>query len=118
MMAARAHRETTRGEVFNLGGGMERTVSVIEMLRECERRTGMPLRLKYTDLRPGDQPLYISDTAKLQRMTGWKARRFLGDILNDIEGFWQENRDRMTGQPGHPSAFANTAAALVAEEVA
>lgn len=92
MMAARACRKRTRGEVFNLGGGISRAISVIEMLRRCERRTGLPLQLRYTDVRAGDQPLYIADTAKLEAMTGWKARRSLDDILAHIEDFWNENR--------------------------
>jgi CDP-paratose 2-epimerase len=117
MMAVRAKRELTRGEVFNLGGGMERTVSVIEMLRECERRTGLPLHLNYVAVRPGDQPLYITDTNKLQTYTGWKARRSLKDLLEAIEDFWHENRDRIAGNPVRARRYAS-AGAVLAEEVA
>jgi CDP-paratose 2-epimerase len=98
MMAARAHRQVTRGEVFNMGGGMERSISVIEMLRECERRTRRPLHLKYTAVRPGDQPLYISETGKLEAMTGWKPRRSLHDTLDSIEDFWHANQLEITGE--------------------
>jgi CDP-paratose 2-epimerase len=98
MMAVRACQQVARGEVFNLGGGLERTVSVIEMLRECERRARRPLRLKYTDVRPGDQPLYISDTSKLEAMTGWKARRSVSDILDAIENFWRGNQPIIKGE--------------------
>jgi CDP-paratose 2-epimerase len=109
MMVARKQRTRVRGEVFNLGGGMKRTVSVIEMLRECERRTGLPLHLQYTAVRPGDQPLYISDTTKLEAMTGWKARRSLAEILGSIEDFWQKHRDVIAGEaPGERSAFAGS----------
>jgi CDP-paratose 2-epimerase len=108
MMAARAARKRTRGEVFNLGGGLVRTVSVIEMLRQCERRTGLPLHLRYTEVRPGDQPLYISDTSKLETMTGWKARRSLDDILDDIESFWQEHRGATAAEGSAIPSFAGT----------
>jgi CDP-paratose 2-epimerase len=114
MMAARAHRKRTRGEVFNLGGGLTRTASVIEMLRECERRTGLPLRLAYTEVRPGDQPLYISDTSKLEAMTGWKPRRSLDDILASIEDFWWMHQAAIANDA--PAAGSGFAAAL--EEVA
>ncbi len=113
MMAARAVRTCVRGEVYNLGGGMVRTISVIELLRECERRTGLPLHLDYTAVRPGDQPLYISSTAKLEAHTGWKPRRSLTDILDSIEAFWHENRERIAAEP---SQAAN--AALLEQEVA
>jgi CDP-paratose 2-epimerase len=117
MMAARARRDRIRGEVFNVGGGMERTVSVIEMLRECERRTGLPLHLSYTATRPGDQPLYISDTSKLEHLTGWKPRRSLADILDSIESFWHDNRDRIAVEPNAPPSFA-PGAELLPQEVA
>ena len=103
IMAARCNRSVTRGEVFNLGGGIDRTVSVIEMLQECERRTGLPLHLTYTDTRPGDQPLYVSDTSKLQLLTGWRAKRSLTDILQDVEAFWHENRSRISEESVAPT---------------
>ncbi len=91
MLAARAHRRTTRGEIYNLGGGLERSVSVLELLRSIETQLGRPLDLRFSNTRPGDQPLYISDTAKLQRDTGWRPHRSLDDILADIRAFWHEN---------------------------
>jgi CDP-paratose 2-epimerase len=117
MIAVREKRSRTRGEVFNLGGGMERTVSVGEMLQRCERRIGLPLHLNYTDVRPGDQPLYISDTSKLQATTGWRARRSLDDILDAIENFWHDNQSRITGEASDNSVFASLQQ-LAAKEVA
>ena len=112
MMAVRSRRELTRGQVFNLGGGMERTMSVIEMLHKCEQRTGLPLHLSYTASRPGDQPLYISDTSKLELLTGWKAQRSLEDILESIETFWHTNRDQISSAPNAKPTFTPTAELL------
>jgi CDP-paratose 2-epimerase len=100
MMAARESRERARGEVFNLGGGMERAVSVREILRNCERRAGISARLTFSATRPGDQPLYIADTSKLQALTGWVPRRSVDDILDAIETFWHE---ALRPQPAHRS---------------
>ena len=113
MMAARAHRRQTRGQVYNLGGGLARTVSVLELLRECERRTGLPLHLDYTAVRPGDQPLYIADTARLTADTAWQPRRSLEDILASIETFWQHNRDLISAP-----ARSRTYEPMLAAEVA
>jgi len=107
MTAVRAHRDYTRGQVFNLGGGLARTASVIEMLRACECRSGRPLHLIYSDVRPGDQPLYVSDTSKLEAMTGWKPSRSLDDILTSIEDFWRENQAAISnGSSPAPSRCA------------
>jgi CDP-paratose 2-epimerase len=105
MMAVRSAREHTRGQVFNLGGGMSRAVSVIELLRECERRAGAPLHLEYTAVRPGDQPLYVTDTRKLEAHTGWKARRSVENILEEIEQFWRRYRGVIAGDAASPAAF-------------
>jgi CDP-paratose 2-epimerase len=109
MTAAREAIDRTRGQVFNLGGGLERSVSVIEMLEQIERKTGLPLHLHYREVRPGDQPLYISDTSKLQRYTQWKPQRTVADILQAIQDFWNENRGRIGFEP---------AAEVLQEEVA
>jgi CDP-paratose 2-epimerase len=109
MAAAREAIERTRGQVFNLGGGLERAVSVIDMLRQIEQKTGQPLRLQYGEIRPGDQPLYISDTSKLQQYTNWQPRRAVADILQAIHGFWNENRGKVGIEP---------AAEVLQEEVA
>ncbi|MFP5237124.1 MAG: GDP-mannose 4,6-dehydratase [Acidobacteriota bacterium] len=90
MQAARHHQDATRGQVFNLGGGPERAVSIIEMLRDIEHVTGCDLNLRYSKVRPGDQPLYIADTRKLRNFTGWSPRRSVGDILRAILEFWNE----------------------------
>ena len=88
MMAVRADPMRSRGEIYNVGGGMECAVSVREMLQCIEEKTGRPLRLEYGKVRPGDQPLYISQTGRLERHTGWRATRSLDRILTDIQAFW------------------------------
>lgn len=108
MLAAYAHRDRTRGQVFNLGGGPGRTISVIEMLKACEHRTGKQLHLTYTDVRPGDQPLYVSDTSKLEALTQWRATRSLDDILDSIQAFYSLNKDVITQQRNSDTTFAES----------
>lgn len=110
MLAARDALPRTSGEVYNLGGGITRAASVFEMLRSIERMTCEPLHLNYSEVRPGDQPLYIANTAKLERDTGWRARRSLDDTLESIQDFWQSNSDVIAPRFALPE--------LVAEEVA
>ena len=113
MLAACDHGRTTRGQIYNLGGGMDRSVSVLEMLRSIEARLGKPLDLHFSETRPGDQPLYISDLRKIERDTGWRPRRSLEDILSSIHSFWTENEISIRQQQ-----HAVLAPELLAEEVA
>ena len=113
MQAAYAHRDMTGGQVFNLGGGVERAASVIEMLREISRITGRNLNLRYNKVRPGDQPLYIADTAKLASATGWKPRRSLAETLESILDFWTRNHAKV-----HADIAAMAPATALQQEVA
>lgn len=91
MQAVHRERERTAGQIYNLGGGMQRAASVKEMLEQISAITGEPLNLEYRRVRPGDQPLYIADTAKLHRQTGWEPRRSLADTLEAIHAFWKNH---------------------------
>jgi CDP-paratose 2-epimerase len=100
MLLAREHVDVTRGNVYNVGGGPKRAISILEMLRTIEAETGIPVRLTHGGVRPGDQPLYISDTRKLEQHTNWHARRTVARILTDIHEFWKAGR----GSVGEPLA--------------
>lgn len=95
MEAVRFAIDRTRGQIYNVGGGPERAASVTEMLRLIERSTGKRLALSSNTVRPGDQPLYISDTGKLAHDTGWRPRRSINDTLGAIQDFWNSNRSRI-----------------------
>jgi CDP-paratose 2-epimerase len=94
MVRVREQSDTTRGQVFNVGGGPQRSFSVMEMLHSIEQVTGKTVRLEHREVRPGDQPLYISDTSKLELLTGWKPRRELTTILSDIREFWHQSHEQ------------------------
>ncbi len=87
MEAVRRKRSVTQGQIFNVGGGLERARSVNEIIASIEQLLHLECIRRSGDTRPGDQPLYISDTAKLEAMTGWSARRTIGQILEDIHNF-------------------------------
>ena len=113
MQAVRANLPHTRGKVYNLGGGLKRAVSIVQMLRQIEQITGEQPQLNYSEVRPGDQPLYISDTGRLEQDTGWRPRRSVSQTLQAIHQFWQANSAAISG--GRPLANAPH---MLAEEVA
>ncbi|MGC2108842.1 MAG: GDP-mannose 4,6-dehydratase [Candidatus Korobacteraceae bacterium] len=114
MLAAERNAAHTTGQIYNLGGGMERAVSVIQMLREIELRTEQPLNLRYSSARPGDQPLYVSDTRKLEGDTGWRPRHSVAEVLDAIHEFWLWSRGRVSA----PKTVAFLPSDLLKQEVA
>lgn len=95
MQAVRDNIGRTRGEVYNLGGGMQRSVSISEMIDEIERMTGTRSRRVFSAVRPGDQPFYVADTGKLRAHTGWEPRRSVEKILEDIHAFWRSRQEAL-----------------------
>lgn len=71
-LAAVQNIEAAAGESFNIGGGPENTLSLLELIHLLERRLGRPLKLTYSDWRSGDQPLFVCDVAKARRLLRWQ----------------------------------------------
>ncbi|HEX8438387.1 NAD-dependent epimerase/dehydratase family protein [Archangium sp.] len=62
------------GQVFNIGGGPQRAVSLLEVLDLIGELTGQAPQVKFEDWRTGDPRYYVSDTRKFQAATGWAPR--------------------------------------------
>lgn len=62
------------GQVFNMGGGPENTISLTELLNILQQETGKKSELNYSDWRPSDQKVYISDTSKAKEKLDWKPK--------------------------------------------
>lgn len=88
MRMASEQRETTAGNIYNVGGGITQAISVREAIEKIEQLTGEPIECEYAETRPGDQNLYITDYSRLQKATGWRPRRSVDTILADIAAFW------------------------------
>jgi CDP-paratose 2-epimerase len=59
------------GEAFNIGGGAENTISLVELLRTIASMEGRAPQIEHAGWRTGDQKFYVSDTRKFRRATGW-----------------------------------------------
>lgn len=77
------------GEVYNLGGGRESNVSVLECIDKIEARLQRKIEVEYVDRnRVGDHICYISDLAKFKaHYPRWRLTRFVDDILEELLAF-------------------------------
>jgi CDP-paratose 2-epimerase len=73
------------GQVYNVGGGPEHSLSVWAefgpMLSELLDRE---IQVSYGPTRPGDQPLYVSDIRKAKRDLGWSPHVSVQDGLEKL----------------------------------
>jgi CDP-paratose 2-epimerase len=60
--------------LFNIGGGPRNTISLLEFLDGLEILTGKRPRVNFSDWRPSDQKVYITDTSKLEKTLNWKIK--------------------------------------------
>lgn len=62
------------GQVYNIGGGIENTMSLLEAIAFIEKETGEKAELNFTDKRHGDQDIWISDISKIKKDLGWQPQ--------------------------------------------
>jgi len=62
------------GEVFNMGGGPKNTLSLLELLDLLEELTGKRSKINFSDWRPSDQKVYISDISKAKEKLNWTPK--------------------------------------------
>jgi CDP-paratose 2-epimerase len=72
--------------IYNLGGGRENSVSIMEAIRRFEELIGKKLAVEYVDTnRVGDHICYISDLRRLRAdYPGWDLTRSLDDIFAEL----------------------------------
>ncbi len=62
------------GKVYNIGGGPANTLSLLEFLSHLELVMGKRISYSFGEVRPGDQPIYISDIGRVGQETGWQPK--------------------------------------------
>ena len=98
----RVHEDAERlaGTAFNVGGGPERTLSLIELVAIIERLEGAPPRLAYSEWRAADQRWYVSDASKLYDAVGWEPLVGVDEGVASLHR-WLSQREAVAAAPAH-----------------
>jgi CDP-paratose 2-epimerase len=80
------------GNVFNIGGGPENTISLLEFLDILAKLNCRPL-IRYGDWRIGDQRYYVSDTRRFRLATGWQPKTSVLEGLNRLRDWLMDVQD-------------------------
>ncbi|HAB51334.1 MAG TPA: CDP-paratose 2-epimerase [Ignavibacteriales bacterium] len=62
------------GKIYNVGGGPEFTLSLLELLALLEKKLGRKIPYTSAGWRPGDQPVYVSNISKINKELGWEPK--------------------------------------------
>jgi len=80
------------GAVFNVGGGRERSLSLLETTLLCQRISGKTVPVSpVPETRPADLRIYITDTSRIEATTPWRPRRSAEQTLVDIHKWIMDN---------------------------
>jgi CDP-paratose 2-epimerase len=67
--------ERSAGQIFNVGGGPQNTISVWrEFAPLLEEKIGKQIPTEKADWRPGDQKIYVSDIRKAHKFLDWQPK--------------------------------------------
>ncbi len=84
--------DSAAGQVFNIGGGAENTLSVwMEFGPLLEKLHGRAIAVNRGDWRPGDQRVFVSDIRKAEQALGWKPRVGVEEGIERLFRWVQQN---------------------------
>lgn len=90
------HLDEINGEIFNVGGGTEISLSLNEMTTLCEEITGNKIPIKQVpENRTADIRIYITDNSKVTSKTGWKPQISPKQIFSEIYEWIKENEQQL-----------------------
>jgi CDP-paratose 2-epimerase len=100
LLKAIAQPQVSAGQVYNIGGGPRRTVSVWKEFGPLlESLLGRPLPVAYHAWRPGDQKVYVSDIRKAGRDFGWEPKVDVAEGVRRLFDWVQANPGLFDGAP-------------------
>ena len=80
------------GQVFNVGGGTDVSLSLKELTAICEEVTGNTIKIEQVkENRQADIRIYITDHSKISAMSGWQPKIAREKIVADVFYWLKEN---------------------------
>ena len=87
------NRNKTAGQIYNIGGGPENTMSLHELLEVLEKQKGEKISVSYDDWRPGDQKVFVGNVAKAKKELGWEPTINPNEGVEALYKWVVENRN-------------------------
>jgi CDP-paratose 2-epimerase len=85
-----------KGRTFNVGGGRDVSVSLLELTELCACATGrrVPI-MPVPETRAADVPLYLSDTRRVREELGWRPTRTAAEIVADSVAWLRRHQSEL-----------------------
>ncbi|MFN0054063.1 MAG: NAD-dependent epimerase/dehydratase family protein [Planctomycetales bacterium] len=88
--------EVWDGRIYNVGGGLETSASLLELTGLCRDVTGREVPISAVpETHAVDLRIYVTDADKVQRDFGWRPQRSVRKIVEDVQGWLIEKREEL-----------------------
>lgn len=91
--AAMQNQEAALGQAFNIGGGPQNTLSLLELLEFLKLFLGKQSRLSWDKWRPGDQPVFVCNLRKARDVLGWQPQIKVEEGVQDLAAWVARNSE-------------------------
>lgn len=90
-IAAMENIDVACGQTYNVGGGMEHSMSLIEFVEVLEPLLGHKLEHSWSDWRPGDQPIFICNLDKIKKDLKWTPKTDIKSGVSQLFNWVKNN---------------------------
>jgi CDP-paratose 2-epimerase len=97
MLGAVARIEDLAGRAFNVGGGVQSAISLLELAQRLAVVLGREPRLEFGPWRAADQRYYVSDTSALAHAIGWRPQVGIDEGLRRMLAALRERDHQPSG---------------------
>ncbi len=88
--------EKFEGKIYNVGGGVENSASLLEMTAICEKISGNKISIgSEVQTRPADLRMFITDISLIEKETGWKPKKSVETVFKDIYQWIKDNEAQL-----------------------
>lgn len=89
-------KDSLHGHAFNVGGGPQNTLSLLQLLEILGEQHQHPIDHGFADWRPGDQRVYVSDIQKAQSFFSWTPQMTPANGVRQLKE-WVAKNDKLFG---------------------
>ena len=83
-----------KNQTYNVGGGLEKSISLLELTEICENVVGKKIEInKIDEERKADLIYYVTNYSKISNIVGWKPEHDIYETVKDIHDWICDNRN-------------------------
>jgi len=88
--------DKVNGQTYNVGGGLENSVSLKELTKICEQVTGNQIRIgAVPETRTADIRIYITDNTKVEKHLNWRPQITPYQVIEDVYQWIKANEAQL-----------------------